>query len=51
LETPDISTLAVSVEDVLTNQDSFRAAARMRAEAAFGLDQMTDAYLKVLLEN
>jgi glycosyltransferase involved in cell wall biosynthesis len=51
LETPDISTLAESAEDVLTKQDQFRAAARMWAESAFGLDQMVDAYLKVLLED
>ena len=51
LETPDISTLAVSAENVLTKQDQFRVAARKRAESAFGLDQMVDAYLKVLLED
>jgi glycosyltransferase involved in cell wall biosynthesis len=51
LETPDISALAESAEDVLTKQDQFRATARMRAESAFGLDQMVDAYLKVLLED
>jgi glycosyltransferase involved in cell wall biosynthesis len=51
LETPDISALADSLEVVLTKQDQFRAAARMRAESAFGLDQMVDAYLKVLLED
>lgn len=51
LETPDISALALSAEDVLSNQNHFRAAARMRAESAFGLDQMMDAYLKVLLED
>ena len=51
LETPDISALADSAQDVLTKQDQFRAAARMRAESAFGLDQMVDAYLKVLLED
>lgn len=51
LETPDISALADAVENVLTNQDRFRVGARMRAESAFGLDQMTDAYLKVLLED
>ncbi len=49
LETPDISALAVSAEDVLMKHEQFRASARMRAESAFGLDQMTDAYLKVLL--
>lgn len=51
LETPDISALADSAQDVLTKQEQFRAAARMRAESAFGLDQMVDSYLKVLLEN
>lgn len=51
LEMPDISALAVSAEDVLTKQDQFRAAARTRAESAFGLDQMVESYLKVLLEN
>jgi glycosyltransferase involved in cell wall biosynthesis len=51
LETPDISTLAISAENVLTKQDQFRAAARKRAESAFGLDQMVDSYLKVLLED
>lgn len=49
LETPDISALADSAADVLTNQEQFREAARMRAESAFGLDYMTDAYLKILL--
>ena len=51
LETPDISALALSAENVLTKQDQFRAAARKRAESAFGLDQMVESYLKVLLED
>ncbi len=51
LETPNISALADAAEDVLTKQGQFRAAARMRAESAFGLDEMVDAYLKVLLED
>ncbi|MBK9208909.1 MAG: glycosyltransferase family 4 protein [Anaerolineales bacterium] len=50
LETPDISALAFAAEAVLTKQDQFRAAARKRAESAFGLDQMVESYLKVLLE-
>jgi glycosyltransferase involved in cell wall biosynthesis len=50
LETPDISALALSAEDVLTKQGQLRAAARKRAESAFGLDQMVESYLKVLLE-
>lgn len=49
LETPDIATLAASAESVLENQDSYRAAARRRAEEKFGLDAMVEAYLKVLL--
>ncbi len=51
LETPDISALALSAGEVLTKQDQFRAAARRRAESAFGLDQMVESYLKVLLEH
>lgn len=50
LETPDISALAVAAEQVLMKQNQFRAAARKRAESAFGLDQMVESYLKVLLE-
>jgi glycosyltransferase involved in cell wall biosynthesis len=50
LETPDVAALALSAADVLMNQEQFRAAARKRAESAFGLEQMTEAYLKVLLE-
>ena len=51
LDTPDISALAISAVDVLTKQDQFRAAARKRAESAFGLDQMVESYLKVLLDD
>ena len=49
LETPDISALAQSGGKVLENQDSFRRSARKRAESEFGLDQMVESYLKVLL--
>ncbi len=51
LETPDISALALSAEKILTEQDQFRAAARKRAESAFGLDQMVESYLKVLIDD
>ena len=57
LETPDISVLAESAGQVLEKQNQFsptgtmRAAARKRAEAEFGLDQMVDSYLKVLLDD
>ncbi|MBI5822868.1 MAG: glycosyltransferase family 4 protein [Chloroflexi bacterium] len=57
LETPDISALAESAGEVLEKQNQFssagtmRAAARSRAESTFGLDQMVESYLKVLLED
>ncbi len=57
LETPDISALAESAGQVLEKQNQFpptgtmRAAARKRAEAEFGLDQMVEKYLKVLLDD
>lgn len=51
LETPDIAALAESAGDVLEKQSQFRAAARRRAEAEYGLDRMVDSYLKVLLED
>lgn len=51
LETPNIEALASSAGEVLEKQSQFRAAARSRAESAFGLDGMVESYLKVLLEN
>jgi glycosyltransferase involved in cell wall biosynthesis len=51
LETPNIESLASSAGEVLEKQSQFRAAARSRAESAFGLDGMVESYLKVLLEN
>ena len=51
LETPNIEALALSAGEVLEKQDQFRAAARRRAESAFGLDQMVESYLKVLLDD
>ncbi len=51
LETPNIEALASSAGEVLEKQDQFRAAARSRAESAFGLDQMVESYLKVLLDD
>ena len=49
LETPNIEALASSAGEVLEKHSQFRAAARSRAESAFGLDGMVDEYLKVLL--
>jgi len=50
LEDPDIPALAEAAEQVLREQEQFRRSARERAEAVFGLDEMVDSYLKVLLE-
>lgn len=50
LETPDIPRLARAAAEILEDQPHFRAAARKRAEAEFGVDRMVEAYLKVLLE-
>jgi glycosyltransferase involved in cell wall biosynthesis len=49
LEKPDISALAIVAEEVLQNNERFRASARKQAETVLGLDAMVDAYLKVLL--
>lgn len=51
LETPDISTLAAEAGEIFEKQNQFRAAARNRAESAFGLDAMVESYLKILLED
>jgi glycosyltransferase involved in cell wall biosynthesis len=50
LEEPDIPALAAAAADILTDQEKFRAAARQRAEKAFGLDRMVDSYLEALLK-
>jgi glycosyltransferase involved in cell wall biosynthesis len=49
LETPDVNALASSAGKVLEKQDQFRAAARRRAEAEFGLDKIVESYVNVLL--
>lgn len=49
LEKPDILSLAEAADDVLRDNERFRISARQRAEAVFGLDAMTEEYLKVLL--
>jgi glycosyltransferase involved in cell wall biosynthesis len=48
LEKPDIPALAEAAVEILTDQPRFRAAARTRAEASFGLDTMVDRYLEAL---
>jgi glycosyltransferase involved in cell wall biosynthesis len=49
LDPPDIPALAEAALDVLQGQDVYRPAARRRAQAALGLEQMTRAYIEVLL--
>lgn len=49
LEPPDLPMLAGAAQRILTEQTLFRPAARRRAEAVFGLDQMVDRYLDALL--
>ena len=49
LEKPDIPALANAAEEVLQNNEQFRASARKQAETMLGLDKMVDEYLKVLL--
>ena len=49
LKAPDISSLAGAAEEVLEEQPRFRKSARERAENAFDVEKMVDAYLKVLL--
>jgi len=51
LETPDISALAAEAGKIFERQNQFRAAARTRAESAFGLDSMVESYLKILLDD
>lgn len=45
LEEPDRASLAAAGARVYANQPQFRAAARHRAQAAFGLEKMTTDYL------
>jgi glycosyltransferase involved in cell wall biosynthesis len=49
LDKPDVSALAGAALEILACQEIFRRAARKRAEAAFGLDQMVEGYLDALL--
>ncbi len=49
LEPPDINGLAGAVKEVLAGRPVFQLAARRRAEEAFGIDQMVEQYIQVLL--
>lgn len=48
LEPPDIAGLAFAATEVVADLPRYRAGARARAEAAFGLDRMIDGYLTAL---
>ncbi|HZW03325.1 MAG TPA: glycosyltransferase, partial [Anaerolineaceae bacterium] len=49
LEPPETDSLVNAAVEIIAQQESFRQAARRRAEAAFGLDRVIDQYLDVLL--
>lgn len=49
LEPPDMDALTAAAQQILQEQERFRQGARLRAEAAFGLDAMVERYLDVLL--
>ena len=48
VDPPDIAGLAEAAREVLKDQPRFRAGARARAEAAFGLEAMAHGYLAAL---
>jgi glycosyltransferase involved in cell wall biosynthesis len=48
LESPDVKTLVEATQEVLGEQNRFRAGARARAEEAFGVDLMVDGYLAAI---
>jgi glycosyltransferase involved in cell wall biosynthesis len=49
LDPPDVGGLARAAGEILSDLPRFRLAARLRAETAFGLDAMVQAYLDVLM--
>jgi glycosyltransferase involved in cell wall biosynthesis len=49
LDPPDTGALAAAAANILTHLPDYRQAARRRAVQAFGLEQMVDQYLAVLL--
>jgi glycosyltransferase involved in cell wall biosynthesis len=51
LDPPDVPALLEPAIEIFNDGPRFRRAARLRAEASFGLDQMVDAYLSALLDN
>ena len=51
LDQPDVQSLAAAAAEVLRDRPRFSSAARLLAEADFGLEKMVDGYLKALLED
>lgn len=49
LDPPDLPALAGAAAEIIQDNAHFRAAARRRAEEAFGLDKMVEEYLQILL--
>jgi glycosyltransferase involved in cell wall biosynthesis len=49
LDPPDLPALATAAAEILKDNERFRCSARRRAEEAFGLDDMVENYLDVLL--
>jgi glycosyltransferase involved in cell wall biosynthesis len=49
LEAPDVDALASAAAEVLDDPARFHKGARERAEAAFDLEMMVDAYLDVFM--
>ncbi len=49
IEPPDLPSLAAAAAEILADLPRFRSAARARAEKAFSLERMVDAYLEVML--
>jgi glycosyltransferase involved in cell wall biosynthesis len=49
LDTPAVPALVEAAREIRQDQPRFRRAARQRAEEAFGLDQMVDRYLAIML--
>ena len=49
LEPPVVEPLAEAALDVLRHEEEYRVAARKRAVENFGLDAMTEKYLKALV--
>ncbi len=49
LDTPDLAVLVKGAAEILTGRASWRKAARRRAEQAFGLEEMVEKYLQVVV--